>query len=419
VNPLNILAAILLWAAQADPSGSISGIIRSQTGALAANVRVLAIPVTKPDAFENITQTDNAGRYRLENLAPGRYYIAAGSAAVRTFHPGTSTQTAATIVTVTRDSTRVSRMDFELGTLSSPGRVAPANPNLACCNLNFVTEDRRLLPLFPSALIVKNIRNNTIPPLNLIRGPNRGPALLRIPINSTAELSVQGLPPGYVLKSVAYGGKDHGLNPFLVDGNFADIDLILGYDLTATSKKVTVRGKVVSIAPEAKMKTIRFTSTIPNGPTLEAPLQPDGSFEFPEIPVGAYQTGGHNDARMGMPMGVYTNIVLLDNVSGLTLNMHANPFPEFVDAIPERMSFPGGKSAEITGVITFPLRKIGTGDAAYFLMNVKDAATGAVTPWAVFAEHADETPQILQGATITVPGVVANDGTNRMIAYPF
>jgi len=141
VNPLNILAAILLWAAQADPSGSISGTIRSQTGGLAPRVRVVAIAVTKPDAVESTAQTDTAGRYRLEKLAPGRYYVAAGPAAVQTFHPGTSSQSVATIVTVTPDAARVSRMDFQLGTLSSPDRVTPLNPLLSCCNLNFLTED--------------------------------------------------------------------------------------------------------------------------------------------------------------------------------------------------------------------------------------------------------------------------------------
>ena len=118
-------------------------------------------------------------------------------------------------------------------------------------------------------------------------------------------------------------------------------------------------------------------------------------------------------------MGVYTIVVLSDSVSGLTLNMQNNPFPEFVDARPEGIAFPGGKSNEITGVITEVLHHVGTGNSAYFRMNVKDATTGVVTPWAVYAEHADDTPQILLDGTITVPGIAANDRTNRMIAYPF
>jgi hypothetical protein len=52
-------------------------------------------------------------------------------------------------------------------------------------------------------------------------------------------------------------------------------------------------------------------------------------------------------------------------------------------------------------------------------LNVKDAATGVVTPWAVFVEHDWQVPRIIVGETITVPGVPSTDGTNRFSASPF
>jgi len=173
------------------------------------------------------------------------------------------------------------------------------------------------LPNFPEGITVKNLRNNTS--ISVVRAPNRGPVALRAPVNGMAEVAIQNLPPGYVLKSVAFGGKDKGLNPFSV-GEPADIDLIIGYDLSATSKKVAVRGKVINAAPESKMKTIRFTSTIPNGPTLETPLQPDGSFEFSAIPPGRYFPGLQTMTGTGALQLVNREIVVgPDGVSGIEL----------------------------------------------------------------------------------------------------
>jgi hypothetical protein len=52
-------------------------------------------------------------------------------------------------------------------------------------------------------------------------------------------------------------------------------------------------------------------------------------------------------------------------------------------------------------------------------MDVKDASTGSVTPWAVFVEHEWQIPKIVVGETITAPGVPSTDGTNRFSAHPF
>jgi hypothetical protein len=61
----------------------------------------------------SITQTDSAGRYRLENVPPGRYYITAGLIDAPTYYPGVSAFSAATVVVVEGRATKEG-VDFQL-----------------------------------------------------------------------------------------------------------------------------------------------------------------------------------------------------------------------------------------------------------------------------------------------------------------
>ena len=108
-----------------------------------------------------------------------------------------------------------------------------------------------------------------------------------------------------------------------------------------------------------------------NGPVPVATLQPDGSFEFADIFVGMYRTGVI-DAKGGGASTSPNIFVIRDDVSGLTIDLHNNPFPEFDGVRPERTAFTDGKATEMTGVITYKLTRIGESDSAYFRMSVKD-----------------------------------------------
>ena len=83
-----LLIAVLLapaGAAAQIPTGTVSGEIRTREGQPAVGVRVSAmavpeagVPANSGTALVSIGTTDNQGRYRLENVLPGRYYITAG-----------------------------------------------------------------------------------------------------------------------------------------------------------------------------------------------------------------------------------------------------------------------------------------------------------------------------------------------------
>jgi len=102
-----ILFARVIGQVQAD-GGTITGIVRTSAGAPAAGVRVSAMarPATPANAATEVSsaglaQTDELGRYRLENIPPGSYYIATGRVALPTFYPGTLEMAKGTAVSIT------------------------------------------------------------------------------------------------------------------------------------------------------------------------------------------------------------------------------------------------------------------------------------------------------------------------------
>jgi hypothetical protein len=100
------LGILLDSVAQTPTNGSVSGTLTGKNGVPLAGVRVTAMAVSEPGAGEenavlvSLAQTDSAGRYVLEDVPPGRYYISAGFLNLPTFYPGVTSRAAATIVEV-------------------------------------------------------------------------------------------------------------------------------------------------------------------------------------------------------------------------------------------------------------------------------------------------------------------------------
>src|SRR5262245_58311879 len=113
-----------------DPSrssGSISGILVGKGGMPLEGVRVRAVAVPEPGAADaetsvlvSLGQTDSQGRYLLENVPAGRYYIAAGFVALPTYYPGVTTRSSATVVEVRAGAT-LSGINFTAAAPSSIG----------------------------------------------------------------------------------------------------------------------------------------------------------------------------------------------------------------------------------------------------------------------------------------------------------
>src|SRR5688572_3464371 len=102
----------------AADSGKIAGVLRNAAGRPLPGVRVGAL--TQPEAGQNaglatalvsLAETDEAGRYILESIPPGRYYITAGRVDFPTYYPGTQDMAAGTLVQITPGAA-VSGIDF-------------------------------------------------------------------------------------------------------------------------------------------------------------------------------------------------------------------------------------------------------------------------------------------------------------------
>jgi hypothetical protein len=131
-----VLLALLLLL---QTTGTIEGRVLNVDGTPAVNVRVAAQPVGESPAaaaetpvLASIAQTDAAGRYRLEGVAPGRYYVGAGLVDSATYYPGVTALTDARVVSIAA-SGRLDEIDFQMrraAGLKVSGRVIREGPQL-------------------------------------------------------------------------------------------------------------------------------------------------------------------------------------------------------------------------------------------------------------------------------------------------
>ena len=409
MNSLKLCATILLAVAQLVPGKSVTGTVRLPTGRPAAGVRVVAIPTNEPSVLVSLTQTYNDGRYVLEDVPPGRYFIAAGPVTFPTFYPGTSDQSAARVVSITQDGTTFPGIDFAmnappLGTTGGGNSPMP----VSCCRLQgeIVMEDGSPVPGVPLETVNLSGGSGVTYPAARFA--------ISVQLGTMAHLDLKGLPPGYFLKSVLYGGQDMARAPVLIDGKSpATTKMTIGYRPVSTLQPTTGRGKLEHLAPELKAAGFSLTSTIPDGPAVIASLQPDGSFAFPSIPVGAYRAGIVGPAGHASVSSIL--VVIRAAVSDLKVDFGDNPFPEMGGVYPSPSPFADGKEITIRGTATQRLTGL---KPAYFRMTVTDA-NGVVTPWAIYTVNSAFVPKIVPGEAYTVTGTIARDGTNRLNANPF
>jgi hypothetical protein len=113
-----VLALLLLLQATAARPGVVTGQLQTKEGTPARAIRISALPAPPPNIRPSDGQnyyatdfnrpastalTDAQGRYRLANLAPGRYFIVASIFGYPTFYPATTNADGATVITVGAD----------------------------------------------------------------------------------------------------------------------------------------------------------------------------------------------------------------------------------------------------------------------------------------------------------------------------
>jgi hypothetical protein len=210
---VSLLLPLLLMAQGAPQAGTVTGVLKSSDGKPLPGIRMAA--VAKPDslidalagaAMSSIAETDLEGRYKLENIPPGRYYIAAGRLDLQTYYPGTPDISLAKEVAVAAGFT-ISDMDFEMDDASF-GRAEPTLglgvPN-ASIPIRVTVEGGGPLPVSGSGAMTSVVFNDGFVRRVLLTA---GAINLPGPTSTAYAVAVQNLPQSYVVKSMTYGSTD-------------------------------------------------------------------------------------------------------------------------------------------------------------------------------------------------------------------
>jgi hypothetical protein len=199
--------------------GRVTGVLRTPAGAPASKVRVSATlsPRSRAESTAELVslgETDEEGRFVLENIPPGDYYIVAGRVDLPTVYPGTQELARGTTITVTPGAT-VSGIDFVIA--ESSYRPAPATPERSVPRVIQATLPVRVVVEGGGNLPVSAAGRSTT--IQLI--PVAGGKAQEIPLNSAGitlpvtpgvteeyRVRIDNLPEGYVVKSMMFDSTD-------------------------------------------------------------------------------------------------------------------------------------------------------------------------------------------------------------------
>ena len=242
--------------------GAVSGRLLSVNGTPEAGVRIAAVPVDPQNnagapVLVGISQTDAEGRYRLEGIPPGRYYIFAGLIDLPSYYPNAKTLDQATAITVEAGST-VSGIDFSMArpvALRIAGRLAvPSTMQLgAGRTVTLTSQTRGTAPSSQQSIV-------------------RGDGSFEFPRVSPGEYRVASNLPG---SSAAYV-------------KVADVDVVdVVLSVVDCNAGTRVSGRLTGNST-TKVQSISLIGSS-GGCTLSTRIEADGSFTFSRVPEGGYQ----------------------------------------------------------------------------------------------------------------------------------
>jgi hypothetical protein len=209
-------------------TGAVTGQVRLISRAAAIGVRVSVMAVAdsvesnEVTVLDRIAKTDNEGRYRLEGVPPGRYFIVAGDLSAPTYYPGTSLLKDARIVTIAAGSI-LDAIDFQILRLPTVAVMLPSKM-ADFTSGKVVLEGGRSLPFFLSLYVFAGANKTFVGPDGVrVRG---GGTFGAVPVerNGSFKLSLEdgeyvislitslgdplGADDGYYVKSMVSGSSD-------------------------------------------------------------------------------------------------------------------------------------------------------------------------------------------------------------------
>jgi len=243
--------------------GTVTGRLFSTKGIPEPNVRIAAVPAAEASnktgtaALFGISLTDSDGRYRLENLPPGRYYIFAGLIDLPSYYPSATTIDRATAIDVDAGII-LSGIDFSMArptSLTVAGRLA-----------------------VPSTMQMGEGGTVNLTP------QTRGPigASLQSNISRDGAFEFPRVAPGeYRLTSSLRGTTTVNLS--VVEEDVLDVVM----PVVDCNAGASVSGRLVG-TPRSVISSISLTgSRVGCSPVVR--VETDGSFTFSNVPEGRYQ----------------------------------------------------------------------------------------------------------------------------------
>jgi hypothetical protein len=207
---------------QLPQAGTVSGVLKDAQGKPIPGIRMAAIARTESldeainsPAMSSLAETDEQGRYTLESVPTGRYFIAAGRLDFQTYYPGTADLALAKEVQITPGRVVVG-IDFALGD-SSSGRAGPGGS--VTIPLRVTMEGGGKMPRSAGGKFISvKLDTGTI----VIRTQLTSTTVsVPAPQPAAARVTVENLPEAYVVKSIMYGTTDLLINPLrLTPSNF-------------------------------------------------------------------------------------------------------------------------------------------------------------------------------------------------------
>jgi hypothetical protein len=223
-------------------SGTISGVVRTSQGTPAAGVRVSAMVPPEPGtesasagSFAALAQTDEQGRYHLDGIPQGRYYLVAGRVDLPTFYPGTSDISQAKIFSIAPGGA-VSGMDFVM--MDNSIRAATTsftdtpriilNPTTQIpISVHVRTEAEVRLPVFADGALIPVQLNDTTTGFQWAHAINDS-FVINVPgMISEYRINIRNLPTGYSVKSMTYGTTDVTSSPLKIPASLLPRQIIV------------------------------------------------------------------------------------------------------------------------------------------------------------------------------------------------
>jgi len=300
-----VLALLLLLQATAARPGVVTGQLQTKEGMPAAAIRISALPAPPPNirpsdgqnyystvAPASTALTDGQGRYRLVNLAPGRYFIIASVFGYPTFYPATTSADGATVITV--------------------GAERPVD------GVNFTV----LLP--PGGSVSGRV---SIPPAPnsqekaILSGVALG-ELLETPVAADGSFTFGHLPKGSYLLSLFPTPPGMPSRPLQVGETDARIDLVRPTLRRITGRLIAPKGVIPRVLLGFSTDRSYVTANVSADGTFSAQVQPARHrIELGGLPPG-YSLGsaqlGAQDVSQGLVVGE-------EDITGVNITVAAPP----------------------------------------------------------------------------------------------